>query len=85
MADVARGHQPSDLLLRAAARVALELDRVADEDPPGLAGRQLVAVGVEDLDDGAADDASDGAGLRAQVGGASAIVAYATSVEPYRL
>ena len=45
-----RGHQPVDLLLAAAAGVALELRRVADEDPAGLALGQLACLVVEDLD-----------------------------------
>jgi hypothetical protein len=37
--DVARGHQAVDAVLVAAARVALEQQRVADEDAAGLALR----------------------------------------------
>src|SRR5918999_3699046 len=49
--DVAGREQPVDLVLAAAARVALELHLVADEDAPGLAGRNRVAVVVVELDD----------------------------------
>ena len=44
---------PVDDLLGPAAGVALEEQPVADEDPAGLAPRQLVPVVVEDLHDGA--------------------------------
>ena len=40
VADVAGGQQPVDLVLVAAAGVALELDVVADEDPARLAARR---------------------------------------------
>src|SRR4029078_2958131 len=51
-ADVSRAHQAVDALLVAAAGVAVEQHRVPDEDPPGLPGRHLVAVGVEEPYDG---------------------------------
>src|SRR6201999_4038363 len=54
VADVAARQQPVDLVLVAAARVALELDVVADEDAPGLATRGRVAVLVVDLPEAAA-------------------------------
>ena len=50
-ADVTGRHQSVDHLLVAAAGVALEQQRVADEDPTGLAVRQRLAVVVEDLHD----------------------------------
>ena len=44
VADVAGGHQALDDVLVAAARVALELREVADEDPAALALADLLAV-----------------------------------------
>ena len=84
VADVAGRHQAVDDRLVAAARVAVEDQLVADEDPAGLALAHLLAVVVVELDDRAERRAARGAGRGAQVAGL-AIVAHATSVDPYRL
>jgi hypothetical protein len=59
--DVARRQQAAEVLLAAAAGVALEGHLVADEDPAGLALGDLVALFVEELDDRPARRAPGGA------------------------
>src|SRR5439155_13017472 len=67
VADVAGGEQLPEMLLAPAARVALERELVADEDAPGLAGLDVVAVLVDDPDDGPARRLAGGARRRAHV------------------
>src|SRR3954469_23397534 len=67
VADVAGRHQPVDHVLVAAAGVALEQHLVAHEDAAGLALRQLLAVLVVDLQDGAARRGARGARRLAQI------------------
>ena len=68
IAEVARGQQPIDDLLAAAAGVSLERHRVADEDAAHLSLRQLVTLLVEDLHLGALDDWTDRRRIELQVG-----------------
>ena len=66
VADVAAGEQAVDSSL-CRRRLALELDVVADEDPPGPAARHGLAVLVVDLHHAAARGAADGSRRGAQV------------------
>jgi hypothetical protein len=67
VADVAARHQPVDDLLRAAAGVALERHRVADEDPAGRADVDVASVVVDDPHPGAARHPADATRLDRQI------------------
>src|SRR5204863_6424256 len=59
-ADVTGRDEPVDTVLVAAARVALERHRVADEDAAGLARCHVVALLIEESYDGATQRPPDG-------------------------
>src|SRR4029077_7780894 len=70
LVDVAEGpagEQAVDRLFVAAAGVALHPHLVADEDPPHIAVRDLLALVIEKLDHGAARRPPGGAGGGTQV------------------